>query len=153
MKSNAVSFGAGLILGALFLANLQNVQGQKSPSTNQVTILEDFTPLPGQMFGSVSIQPQKNGQLVGNVIPRWVIPGRVTPKIYGDILGAAYFYFNQSTQQRESGIFTPSNPPGPQIPPEVWAQMEKQVPLSCTDGSKKWAPRASGRCFPEDAPK
>jgi hypothetical protein len=154
MKPNVVSFAAGLILGGFLVATFQKVQGETRPSTNEVTILEDFTPLPGDIVEGVSIQPQQNGHLVGNIIPRWMIPGRVpAPMIYGENQGATYFYFNLKTQKRVSDIFTPSNPPGPQIPPEILAKTLERVPLSCIDGTKKWAPRANGKCYPEDAPK
>jgi hypothetical protein len=38
--------------------------------------------------------------------PRWIVPGRVRPAIYGDATEAEYYYFDQATGQKD-GPFRP----------------------------------------------
>src|ERR1700719_1925207 len=33
--------------------------------------------------------------------PRWIVPGRVRPAIYGEATGAEYYYFDQATGQKD----------------------------------------------------
>jgi hypothetical protein len=148
MGSRIVVFIAGLLFGVALMAPPRSTQAEP---TNTITILEDFTPLQGQINGPMLMQPQQDGHLIGNVTPRWAIAGKVSPMIYGDRSGALYFYFNPSTRLRESGFFVPKNPINP-IPPELLAQTMERVAPTCGSEGKRWTPRADGNCYAEDAP-
>lgn len=134
-KNKIVTFFVGLIVGATISAGWFKIQTETSRE-KYVTVIEGSAAARGFTIG----------------IPMWVIPGRVTPVIYGDISNAKYQYLNQFTQERETSWHEP-----------VRVDDIRTVagPNTCRDEigpsgqpgsiSRFWRSRMNGDCYVQDA--
>ena len=111
-------FVAGFALGAAVATIVFVTVAASGKSPQQVPTLQNqqiltfvYDPKAVEALSRAGNSPQvvwwrKGDKTVSLGQPRWIVPGRVRPAIYGDATGAEYYYFDQATGQKD-GPFRP----------------------------------------------
>jgi len=102
------AFGAVSIMLLLLSPHGKAAQQAPNPNERTMTILYDPKTLGAlQRSGGLKVMWWKNGdKFVSLGEPRWLIPAKVKPQIWGEGTGTEYYYFDQITGQKE-GPFKP----------------------------------------------
>ena len=105
------AFGAGVAAIVFATVAASGKPAQQVPTLqNQQTLTFVYDPkAPEALSRAGSVQAvwwRKGDKTVSLGQPRWIVPGRVRPAIYGDATGAEYYYFDQATGQKD-GPFRP----------------------------------------------